>query len=194
VQALVERLVVRSTRWYSSGHHDLYEWHKSLLQEFKDRMLMVAGVGHDGVFRIEIDKLLGIWDRSKRVTRGANCDVNFDGDGRVPFASAQLEHVTARYVVGKHGGLPNIPAVSHDVLAWLTDGNLRLPVTCAGALSQHLSADTSDSPAPRLDGTAVRDRLRVLPEYEDPTPEFREQVVKQLDAGQLAEINLVKIL
>jgi hypothetical protein len=34
---------------------ELYEWHDALLQEYKDRMLMIAGVGQETLFRLEFD-------------------------------------------------------------------------------------------------------------------------------------------
>jgi len=172
----------------------LYEWHDALLQEYKDKMLMIAGVGQEGLFRLEFDKVLGTWDRTRKITKRNKCDVNSDGDGRVPLASAELEDVTLRYVKGEHGALPNIPAVAQEVLAWLTGGKLNLSKTCQDALGGHLSAEDSTSPAPLLDGTGVKDRFRVLPEYEDPKPEFIRKIAADLDAGKMPQINLIKIL
>jgi pimeloyl-ACP methyl ester carboxylesterase len=97
---------------------DIDKWHDSLLQKYKDRMLMIAGVGQETLFRLEFDKALwGLWKRTKKITERVRCDPNRDGDGSVPLASAQLEDVTMRYVKGQHGGLPNIPAVAQDILA-----------------------------------------------------------------------------
>jgi hypothetical protein len=176
-------------------HTDLYQWHDSLLQEYKDRMLMIAGVGQETLFRLEFDpSFLGLWERTKKILDRVPCDVNREGDGRVPLASALLEDVTTRYVKGEHGGLPNIPAVAQDVLAWLTGDRLKLAQTCQGALSGHLSAEEESSSAPLLDGSYLEGHFRELPEFENPTPDFLTEIKAKLDAGLLPQINLVKIL
>lgn len=176
-------------------HADLHQWHAALLQEHKDRMLMIAGVGEETLFRLEFDKAFwGLWERTKKITERVACSVDREGDGRVPLASALLEDVTTRYVRGVHGGLPNIPAVAQDVLAWLTGGTLRLAQTCQDALGGHLSANDECSPAPLLDGSGERSRYRELPQYEHPSPQFRAQIEAKLDAGAIPHVNLVKIL
>src|ERR1035438_2598714 len=116
-------------------HTSLYNWHDGLLQECKDRMLVIAGVGQETLFRLEFDSAFwGLWEHTRKITERKPCDENRDGDGRVPIASAHLEDVAIRYVEGEHGGLPNIPAVAADVLAWLQDKDLKLSKTCSGAL------------------------------------------------------------
>lgn len=176
-------------------HTDLYQWHESLLQEFKERMLVIAGVGQETLFRLEFDKTLwGLWKQTKKITERTLCAPHREGDGRVPLASALLEDVTARYVKGEHGGLQNIPAVAQDVLAWLDGDKLRLAETCNGAFSGHLSAIDEASGAPLLEGAESAGRYRDLPVYEDPTPELRAKIAAQLDAGEMPLINLIKIL
>ena len=176
-------------------HADLYQWHDSLLQDYKERMLVIAGVGQETLFRLEFDKAFwGLWKHAKKITERIVCDSNGDGDGRVPLASAQLEDVTTRYIKGEHGGLPNIPAVAQDVLAWLTGDRLKLAETCQGALGGHLSAEDEATAAPLLDGSGAGSRFRELPDYENPTPEFRAKIAAELDAGRMPQINLIKIL
>jgi pimeloyl-ACP methyl ester carboxylesterase len=175
-------------------YRDLSKWHDGLLQVYKDRMLVIAGVGQRGLFRLDFDRLLGIWDRATTTADRKPCDLHYDGDGRVPLASAKLEDVAIRFVKGEHGALPNIPAVAQDVISWLMDDKLRLSTTCKDALGGHLSAGDQTSSAPLLDGTTARDRLRVLPEYENPTPEFRAAIEKKIDSGAWPQINLVKLL
>jgi hypothetical protein len=67
--------------------------------------------------------------------------------------------VATRYVKGQHGGLPNIPAVAQEVLAWLTRNKLKLAETCQGALSGHLSAEDEATAVPLLDGSGVGSRF-----------------------------------
>jgi hypothetical protein len=178
-------------QWYT----EISEWHDSLLQEYKERMLMIAGVGQETLFRLEFDAAFwGLWERTKKITARVPCSAHREGDGRVPLASAELEDVATRYIKGEHGGLPNIPAVTKEVLGWLTTGTLSLPDSCKGALSGHLSADQQSSTAPLLDGSGVGGRFRELPEYENPTNEFRARIEADLDAGRMPQINLVKIL
>lgn len=176
-------------------HTDLYQWHDSLGQEYKDRMLVIAGVGQETLFRLEFDQAFwGLWEHTRKITERTRCAPDRDGDGRVPLASAELEDVTTRYVEGEHGGLPNIPGVAQDVLAWLTGDKLRLAQTCGGALGGHLSAADTQSAAPLLDGSGAGTRYRELPDYQNPTPEFRAKIAADLDAGKIPTINLVKIL
>lgn len=176
-------------------HCDLYSWHDSLLQEYKDRILVIAGVGQETLFRLEFDVAFwGLWERTRKITGRDPCSLHREGDSRVPLVSALLEDVTVRYVKGEHGGLPNIPAVKQDVLAWLTGDPLRLSKTCQGALGGHLSTQDEMSDAPLLDGSGQLSRFRELPEYEHPTPEFQAKIEKELDAGKLPQLNLIKIL
>ena len=132
-------------------HTDLYHWHSSLLQEYKDRMLMIAGVGEETLFRLEFDTAFwGLWEKTKKITKVTQCDVNREGDGRVPLASAELEDVETRYVIGEHGGLPNIPAVARDTLTWLRGGSvgdLRFPKRARARRSRTFPRTTR--PAPR---------------------------------------------
>jgi len=176
-------------------HKGLYEWHESLLQEEKDRILMIAGVGQETLFRMEFDKLFwGKWAKTRKITQRVAGDANRDGDGSVPLASAQLEDVTTRYVCGEHGDLPNIPSVAHDVLAWLTESDLTLPSTPKGALGGDLSADDNSAPEALSPGPAAGSRFEELSDYENPTPEFIAQIKSEIDTGKMPEINLVKIL
>lgn len=189
--AHLQNILDETSKFYT----DLYQWHDSLLQEEKDRMLMIAGVGQETLFRLEFeDKFWGMWEHTQKFTTRTQCEPNCDGDGRVPLASAQLENVSTRYVKGEHGSLPNIPAVTKEVLAWLTGNRLELAETCQGALIQDLSAEDQATSTPLLNGSVVGSRFRDLPQYENPTPEFREQVAAELDAGKMPRINLIKIL
>lgn len=174
---------------------DLYQWHDSLLQDKKDQMLVIAGVGQETLFRLEFNKTFwGLWQHTKKITERTECVPNREGDGRVPLASALLEDVPTRFVKGEHGGLPNIPAVAHDVLAWLTRDELGLATRCSGALKGHLSAADETSSAALLDGSENPSHFRDLPDYENPTPELRSKIAADLDAGRMPQINLVKIL
>jgi pimeloyl-ACP methyl ester carboxylesterase len=176
-------------------HTDIYQWHNSLLQKYKDRMLMIAGVGQETLFRLEFDTAFwGLWEKTRKITDRVPCDVNRDGDGRVPLAFFFQAEDGIRDVKGEHGALPNIPAVAQDVLAWLGDGKLRLPETCKGALSKHLSAEDDATPVPLLDGSSTESKFRDLPDYENPSPAFRAKIESELDAGKMPQINMVRVL
>ena len=176
-------------------HVDLHAWHDGLLQTYKDRMLMIAGVGEEGLFRLEFDShFWGAWESTRKICDRIPGNANRDGDGRVPLASAQLEDVAIRYVEGKHGGLTNIPAVAADVLAWLDGKPLKLPKTPEGALGRHLGAEDGASVAPALDGSKGADLYRSLPQYETPTPEFKAEIEARLAAGLMPEVNRARLL
>jgi hypothetical protein len=137
-------------------HRRLYESHCNLDQEQRDRMVVIAGVGYQTLFRLAYKPgFLGIWEKTEKIFNRVQNDPHREGDGRVPLASALLENVgESRYVLGVHGGLPNIPAVYEDVFRCLRGEPMQLPKTLAGALSTHLGGDTA-SVAPNLDGTAA---------------------------------------
>lgn len=172
-------------------YRELEEWHQGLSQELRDRMLVIAGVGYQTLFRLEYDsRFFGLWEKMIKVTGLEPGDRHRDGDGRVPVASAVLENVTTRYVRGVHGGLTNIPAVYKDVFRWLHGEALALPDSPEGALSQHLAPGDGESVAPSLDGT-----YKTLPFSDDPglwdlvgpdTARLR-QLQADLDAGKVPE-------
>jgi pimeloyl-ACP methyl ester carboxylesterase len=138
-QARLQRVLDASRRF----HVELAGWHRSLSQEYRDRMLVVAGVGYRTLFRLAYQPAFGfLWEHMDRVTKRQPGDVHREGDGRVPLASAQLEFVGAtRYVRGEHGGLPAIPAVQVAVFDWLHERRPDLPATPAAALAATLSDD-----------------------------------------------------
>lgn len=145
-------------------HAGLDQWQRGLPQELRERMLVIAGVGYQTLFRLEYDsRFFGLWEKMVKVTERRPGDRHREGDGRVPVASALLEYVEARYVRGVHGGLTNIPAVYEDVFHWLNDEKLRLPDSPQGALAQHLAPGEGESVAPGLDGTD-----KTLPFSDDP--------------------------
>jgi pimeloyl-ACP methyl ester carboxylesterase len=178
-------------------HRRMDDHHRSLSQEQRDRMLVIAGVGKKTLFRLAFDRgLWGLWNSTEKVTKRIEKDPHREGDGRVPVASAQLENVEIRYVKGVHGGLTNIPAVSQDIFRWLRGKPLQLPSTPAGALSQHL-ADEATSEAPHLDGTAAAGKWDDDPGYWDPVPLTEAELAaldSAVDEGSFPEFALTKIL
>lgn len=171
-------------------HGDLYQAHRSLSQELRDRMLVIAGVGKKSLFRLaKEERFFGLWERMDKVTNRREGDPHRDGDGRVPVASAALEDVTIRYVEGVHGGIPNIPSVYQDVFRWLGGKRLELPDSPEGALAQHLGA-ADDSVSPHLDGSARRGAESDDPGYwetDPPTAEEMAALEGRLDRGELPE-------
>ncbi|MFE1869771.1 lipase family alpha/beta hydrolase [Streptomyces sp. NPDC059496] len=124
-------------------HIRLATWHRSLPQERRDRMLVIAGVGYRTLFRLAYQPAFGfLWEHMDRATAREPGDAHREGDGRVPLTSAQLQFVgDTRYVRAEHGGLPSVPAVQSAVFDWLGDRPVSLPLTPAAALAAVLSDD-----------------------------------------------------
>lgn len=177
-------------------HRDLYDWHTTQLAPAnRKKMLQITGVGYKTLFRLEVKNgWLGLWKDVDKITRRVPGDLNRDGDGRVPLASAGLEDVEQRFVKGSHGNIQNVPSVAREVLAWIADDPLTLPDTPQGALGTHL-AGSDVSPTPHLDasdgiGTVDDEYDR----YHEVDPARVEQMIAEVEAGRLPDINLVRIL
>ena len=181
-------------------HRDLHAWHNNpaeLAQECCDRMLMVAGVGYQTLFRLQYtSELGGLWESMDKITDRIPGDPNRDGDGRVPLASAILRRIRMRYVQGVHGSLTNIPAVYSDVFRWLKGEPLtQLAESPEDALGGHLAAVTASSEAPHLDGSARSSGDD--PGYWNlsaPGPAQLSALDSELDRGAVPDFNLLKIL
>ena len=53
----------------SITHRDLEQWHEGLTQEERDRMLVIAGVGYQTLFRLEFEsQFFGLWEKMVKVT------------------------------------------------------------------------------------------------------------------------------
>lgn len=177
-------------------HRFLYDGHMALSQDYRDRMAVIAGVGYQTLFRLEETAgFLGLWEHMRKITDRIEGDRHREGDGRVPLASAELENVQVRYVSGKHGGLPNIPAVYEAAFAYLRGEDMGLARTPTEALSQHLGVDDTTSEAPHLDGTAggTGDDPGVL-QLDPPAPDEIQRLERQLDEDQLPEFTGVRLL
>jgi pimeloyl-ACP methyl ester carboxylesterase len=178
-------------------HRDLHDWHVQLNQEYKDRMLMIAGVGMKTLFRLAYRSGLGsLWKEMDKTMDRVPGDPHREGDGRVPLASARLSGVTMRYVQGSHGGLTNIPAVYEDVFRWLREEPLAsTSETVEEALSAHLGGPAVASEAPHLDGTA--ESRGDDPGYLD-LSDYHEAALRALDErvdrGEVPEFNRVRLL
>lgn len=179
-------------------YRDLNTWHHGLTQNLRDRMLVIAGVGYQTLFRLEYDSgFLGLWEKMVKVTNRVPGNRHRDGDGRVPVASARLEYVAVRYVRGVHHGLTNIPAVYDDTFRWLNEEEPELSDSPEGALSQHLAPGDSESIAPNLDGTAKAQPFSDDPGLWDlvsPDALRLQQLKADLDAGKIPEFQHVRWL
>jgi pimeloyl-ACP methyl ester carboxylesterase len=179
-------------------HRDLHEAHDALDQEYRDRMLVIAGVGFKTLFRLAYDRrFFGLWERTAKVTSRVRDDPHREGDGRVPLASATLDNVRIRYVRGLHAGLTNIEAVYNDVFAWLRGADLGLPDRPDGALSGHLAPAEGRSEAPHLDDTAKADPFDDDPGLWELGPPDRarlEALTAALEEERLPEFNRVRLL
>ncbi len=179
-------------------HRRMYETHKALDPNLRDKMAVIAGVGSKTLFRLAYEqRFFGMWDHTEKVTDRIAGAPNRDGDGRVPLASAALDGVRIRYVKGVHGGLPNIPAVQKAVFEWLNEEPMSLPATVHEALSVHLAPGEDQSAAPNLDGTARKVQFSDDPGLWDmsaPNPAELDALKAKLKAEQLPEFTRVRIL
>src|SRR5262249_55602438 len=79
-------------------HGALRRAHLALPPDKRNKMLVIAGVGHKTPFRL-IGDTSGIWDRTEKLTSRVPGDRHRDGDGSIPLASAELEGIgDTRYV------------------------------------------------------------------------------------------------
>jgi pimeloyl-ACP methyl ester carboxylesterase len=179
-------------------HRDLRQWHRGLPQDRRDRMAVIAGVGYRTLFRLAYKKHFGVaWEYMDRVTSRQPGDPNREGDGRVPLASAELEDTgTIRYVAGKHGDLPSIPAVWSDAFSWLAGSRLNLPQTPQAALSARLDGDTIPAGTALLavHGPAQAPDDPGYLEVTSPGEAALTEIEEALAAGELPEFTRVRLL
>jgi hypothetical protein len=176
----------------------LYQAHGDLDQQLRDKMVVIAGVGYNTLFRLAYEPgFLGVWEKTAKIFDRVLDNPHRDGDGRVPLASAMLENVSdIRYVHGVHGGLPNIPAVYQDVFRFLKSQPMQLPNTVAGAVGGHL-AEPTVSEAPHLDGSANAPSFSDDPGFwdiEHPSPERIKQLEGMLEADTLPAFGRIHLL
>lgn len=180
--------------WVSEFHTELADAHGALIQPQRDRMLTIAGIGQETLFRLEHDRVLRVWEHWKKVTDRRPGDPHREGDGRVPVASAQLPDTELRYVPGVHGGLTNIEAVWTDVFRFLAGDDLLLPASFTDA--RHLGSG-GDPVAPALDGTSLTPSVAGDPGYLldiSLTEERFDELDQALERGDSSEFARVRIL
>jgi pimeloyl-ACP methyl ester carboxylesterase len=117
-------------------HRGLYRWHfEQLTQPQRDRMTVIAGTGQKTLFRLEYHAAFGHrWEHMSKITSVRRGSPDRDGDGRVPLASAMLEHVgDTRFVQAEHGALPTVAEVQADVFRRVRGEPLTLAQTAQGA-------------------------------------------------------------
>lgn len=183
----------------SVTYRRLYTWHVGLSQEARDKMVVIAGVGIETLYRLAYAPgFLGLWEKMEKIFREDRGDANRIGDGRVPLASARLEHVSdIRFVKGVHGSLTNIPSVYEDVFRCLKGEPMQLPTTVAEALSNHLGETQAQSEAPHLDNSSLQSNApdeSGLWGVDKVTPERIEELEKLLAAESLPEFGRLRIL
>lgn len=181
----------------SQFHENLYEWHVHLEPKLRNRMLTIAGVGYQTLFRLSFEKRFwGSWEKTRKITTRRKDDPHREGDGRVPLASARLEDVPTRYVKGIHGSLTNLRQVYENVFRWLRGEPLTLPKTPHEALSAHLAA-SGRSEAPFLDGTgylASSDDDPGLWNLAPPDQDTINSMKEKLEDGGLPGFTQVRLL
>lgn len=179
-------------------HRRMHEHHASLLQDQRDRMLMIAGVGYKTLFRLAYERhFFGLWERADKTTSRVPGNPHREDDGRVPVASARLDDVQIRYARGVHGELQNIPAVWQDAFNFLRGNALQLPDTMEGAASEEHLSGGDRSPAPHVDGSA---RAGVTgkddPGYwrpDEPAGAVIDALDLDVEQGKIPEFALIKI-
>ncbi|QGV76867.1 esterase/lipase family protein [Streptomyces ficellus] len=179
-------------------HRDLHTWHHSLDQRQRDRMAVIAGTGFKTLFRLAYNKRMGfLWQHMDRVTSRVPHHPDRDGDGRVPLASAQLPWVgQTRYVHGEHGSLPSLPAVQEDVWRFLANKPMRLSVSPAAAMGEHLAGGSPATSALALPRPA-QPRSPEDPGYLDitgPTAARLADLEQRLACGELPEFIRTRLL
>lgn len=181
----------------AAAHRELWDAHRKLPQDKRERMLVIAGVGYRTLFRMAYrEEFFGLWKYTDKISKRSPGDPHRDGDGRVPMASTALDWVPIRFVRGVHGRLMSIPSVQDDIFAFLTGGTLQLPTTPQGALGGHLGGgDRSRTPA--LDGSALTTASGEDPGLwteEDISAERLAELVAEIERGRLPEFELVRLL
>jgi pimeloyl-ACP methyl ester carboxylesterase len=179
-------------------HQRMFKAHRDLDQEQRDKMVVIAGVGYQTLFRLAYEPgFLGLWENTGKIFERMRDNPHREGDGRVPVTSALLENTgDVRYVHGVHGGLTNIKAVYEDIFRCLRDEAMTLPKTVVGALSGHLAEPTL-SDAPNLDGTSVTGVLPDDPGFwklKDPSSAQMEELQELLAADKLPGFGRIHLL
>jgi hypothetical protein len=78
-------------------HQRMYQTHRSLDQTQRDKMVVIAGVGFQTLFRLAYEPgFFGLWERAGKIVHRISNDPDREGDGRVPLASAMLENEMRR--------------------------------------------------------------------------------------------------
>lgn len=175
----------------------LTESHLALEQQFRSRMAVIAGVGYEGLYRLEIHpRVILPGNKTSMVTYRIEGSSHRDGDGRVPLVSAELEYVGAtRYAWGKHDALPMIPEVYADAFRWLRGEKMQLSSTRSGPLQEHLDAAKREIAMPDVAGVNPDDGPH-SPGYlkEEPSPEAVAELESRLNEGRLPEFGRLHIL
>ena len=180
-------------------HLELYEAHMKLSQDQRNRMAVIAGVGYDTLFRLAYEqKLWGRWSGTDKVKSRVDGDPHREGDGRVPLASAVLEHVgQKRYVRGVHGELPMIREVYEDVFRWLKGEDMQLPNTPEGALEPHLGGPAGGNEAPNLTKVTLANPVTGDPglwNLDVPNQQHLDQLKAMVENEQLPAFNKIRLL
>jgi pimeloyl-ACP methyl ester carboxylesterase len=174
-------------------HERLQTHHAELDQDLRSRMAVIAGVGVKTLFRLAYRHgLARVWGEMEKVTDVQRGNPDRDGDGRVPLASARLPNVgDTRFVIGKHGDLPNLPPVIDAAFAWLRGKSMDLAATPEEADVAHLGVG-----APAATG-ADADDAGIDPGYlalDDPADDALEQLDRDVEDGRRPDFVFVRPL
>jgi pimeloyl-ACP methyl ester carboxylesterase len=174
-------------------YRDLFTFHGTMDAVLRRGMAVIAGVGYETPFRVEIQPGLVRRAKTELIVDRDRQNKHREGDGSVPVASASLEGVTEiRFIRAEHGALPNIPAVFDDVFRFLKREPMQLSSDPIAALEGHLSANEMTSLTPHLDSSfAVQVSRWRIPE---PLAVELDELEKALDQGTFPECERVRLL
>jgi pimeloyl-ACP methyl ester carboxylesterase len=166
-------------------HREMQTGYGDLASEYQGKSAVIAGVGYNTLFRMAYTtRAFGTWETMEKQTQRKTGDPHYEGDGRVPLASALLPGVAqTRYVRGKHGELPNLPQVYEDVFLWLKSQSMKLPRSPRQALQEHLGGGT---------GGATDDPGYL--DFDNPDPHDIEETCLRAEAGEYSAFPKMRLL
>ncbi len=178
----------------SKAFYDQLFTHHAQLGGLRKRMLVIAGVGVETIYRVNVVPGVISGTRTEIVKDSVQGNLHRQGDGSVIVASAKLEDVEIRYVKGEHQSLPSMPEVYQDVFRFLLDEPLQLSTSMQAALQGHLAPGSGDAIRPAAPGHDDKFNLNQRWSIDAPTDEEWEWLESLLDEGRLPHLERARLL